>query len=271
MKTSHITTSIAAVLLAGLPVCGQLALDGRSTLITFDETVPGVADGRFTGAGFQPSPAAGQLDSDAWSITGLSDGPLAFGGTGITGDYARGSSAGRVSTGGIYAFRVGGADDVALGFQATDSDMNPGAITLRVVNQTGGVLNDVAVAYDIYYLNDQGRASTLNFSYSLDDAVYTSLAALDFTSPAAADSGAVWTAEKRSTTLGALNLADGGSLYLRWSTAGAGGSGSRDELAIDNVVIAVPEPRNLAWITGIALATWACFGRRTSRRRAASR
>jgi hypothetical protein len=35
----------------------------------------------FTGAGFAPTPAAGQLDSDLWRVTGLSDGAGTFGGT----------------------------------------------------------------------------------------------------------------------------------------------------------------------------------------------
>lgn len=52
----------------------------------------------FTGTGFSPTPAAGQLDSDDIIVTGLSAGDLMFGDVGTTGDYARGPSRGGVST-----------------------------------------------------------------------------------------------------------------------------------------------------------------------------
>jgi hypothetical protein len=47
----------------------------------------------YTGTGFAPAPAAGQLDSDLWASTGMSDAPTApFGATFTTGDFARGVS-----------------------------------------------------------------------------------------------------------------------------------------------------------------------------------
>jgi hypothetical protein len=58
----------------------------------------------FTGTGLQPVPTAGQLDSDAWAVTGWSDGALAFGGTRITAntDYTRGAVTAAVTAGGMY-------------------------------------------------------------------------------------------------------------------------------------------------------------------------
>ena len=53
--------------------------------IIYNETFDG-----FSGLGFSPSPATGQLDSDIFCVTGLSDGNLAFGDTATTGDFARG-------------------------------------------------------------------------------------------------------------------------------------------------------------------------------------
>src|SRR6188768_49666 len=44
----------------------------------------------YTGAGFSADPTiAGRLNSNAWAVTGWSDGPLAFGSSSITGDYVR--------------------------------------------------------------------------------------------------------------------------------------------------------------------------------------
>ena len=57
----------------------------------------------FTGAGFSPTPSLGQLDADNWRITGSNEGDLLFGGTKTTGDFARGTTGGNISTGGIYS------------------------------------------------------------------------------------------------------------------------------------------------------------------------
>ena len=56
--------------------------------------------------GFSSSPTAGQLDADAFAVTGLSDGDVNYGASQSTGDYARGSSTGGVSAGGLYAFDI---------------------------------------------------------------------------------------------------------------------------------------------------------------------
>src|SRR5437868_6320935 len=82
---------------------------GGTYTVDFDNTVSGVNNGAITGSGFQASPAAGQLDSDAWAVTGWSDGALAYGGTQQTAstDYTRGAATTAVSTGGMYAFSGG--------------------------------------------------------------------------------------------------------------------------------------------------------------------
>ena len=140
----------------------------------------------FTGAGFDTTPAAGQLDSDTWRITGFSDGSMTFGSTNITGDFARGTSTGGVTTSGVYAFNVG-AGNIILGIQPGGTDFTPGTITLRIQNNTGSPITDLNVAYDIFHLNDQPRGNTLNFAYSTDDITYTSVNALNFTTADVAD------------------------------------------------------------------------------------
>ncbi|MBK7345117.1 MAG: hypothetical protein IPJ06_19680 [Saprospiraceae bacterium] len=111
-------------LLAGGGVWGQLSIDAVSTdyTIDFEGTISGVSIGAFAGAGFEPTPSGGRLDSDAWSVTGWSNGDLVFGGTQITGntDYTRGISAVAVTTGGIYSFTGPGSN--SLGIQPGGSD-----------------------------------------------------------------------------------------------------------------------------------------------------
>ena len=202
----------------------------------------------FEGGGFvpfaptpAPTPQPGTLDSNSFAITGMSDGDLAFGGTATSGDYARGITAGGVTTGGCYAFDRG-AGDVALGFQPTADDMSPGTVSMRVVNRTGGQVTEVTVSYDIVVRNDEPRANTWTFSYATDAAgPYTALPGLDFTTPAAADPSPAWVVTPRVTTIAGIALQDGDPLYLRWTTDDSSGSGSRDELGVDNVVVTATE------------------------------
>ncbi|MEM6528949.1 MAG: hypothetical protein AAF653_11695, partial [Chloroflexota bacterium] len=119
----------------------------------------------FAGSGFAPAPAAGQLDSDDWRVTGLSAGSGTFGGTFTSGDFARGTSTGGISTGGVYAFEVS-SGNTALGVQPTGSDFTPGAITLKVTNDTGSALTSIVVSYTVYFFNDQVRSNSFNLGYS---------------------------------------------------------------------------------------------------------
>lgn len=210
----------------------------------------------FGGAGFSPTPAAGQLDSNTWAVTGLSDGVLNFGGTATSGDFARGGADEGVTTGGIYAFDVGGGN-IALGVQPGGSDFTPGDFTLRVQNGTGQTLTSFGIAYDVFTYNDQGRANSFNFSWSTDNSSYTPVSSFDYTSPEAADAAPAWTSVNRGGTIDfADGLADGSQFYLRWTSDDVSGSGSRDQFGLTNIAVsgiaAVPEPSSLLlmWYAG---------------------
>jgi hypothetical protein len=229
--------------------------------IDFDNTLSGVNNGAFTGAGFQSIPAAGELDSDAWAVTGWSDGALVFGGTRTTAstDYTRGSTGGGVTTGGIYGYDVDATAGVnrALGIQPGGSDWAPGTLTLRIQNSSGSPIASVSVDYTVYIRNDQGRANSFNFSYSTDDTTYTTIASADLTSTAAAG-GSTLVANSRSVSVTGLSITDGSFFYLRWSGADVSGGGSRDEFALDDIDISVtgtpvPEPSTYAGFAGALL------------------
>ncbi|GIW97258.1 MAG: hypothetical protein KatS3mg111_0591 [Pirellulaceae bacterium] len=142
----------------------------------------------FDGSGFSPTPSSGQLDSNTWRVTGLSEGNGSFGGTHTTGDFARETSSGGVGTGGIYAFNTGSTSGVGLGVQPTGEDFTPGTITLRLKNDTGVVIEDLEIAYDVFIYNDQNRSNSFNFQYSADDTSYTPVSSLNLASPGGADS-----------------------------------------------------------------------------------
>ena len=107
--------------LLGLSTVSQaqwvISTTGATTdTITFDASFTGVNNGAFTGSGLDSSPASGLLNSNAWIVTGMSDGSTSFGGTFTSGDFARGASTGGASSGGLYSFEVA-SGDVAFGVE----------------------------------------------------------------------------------------------------------------------------------------------------------
>ena len=137
----------------------------------------------FTGSGFDPAPAAGQLDSDYWVVRGVSDGDSDFGDSLNSGDYAEGTSFGGEADGGVWAFDVGAT--VVLGANLTDSDFTPGSFVLRVRNDTGQTIEDFDITSTIWTLNNGNRSNEVTMGYSPDDTVYFSVETI--TTPLAAD------------------------------------------------------------------------------------
>lgn len=210
----------------------QLSAEGVVTTLSFEG---------YTGAGFTPAPGAGQLDSDTWASTGLSDGPLAFGGTQTSGDHARGiTTGGGVSTGGFYALDDGG--DTRFMIQPTGGDFSPGSVTLRVQNTTGDSIGRLDIRYRVYVNNNADRASSVTFSVSTDDVTYTDLPVADYTSPEAGDALGVVLGAEPALRIANIAVADGGFVYLRWTSDDVSGSGSRDEIALDTIAVSIPPP-----------------------------
>ncbi|GAB4343206.1 MAG: hypothetical protein Kow0037_31160 [Calditrichia bacterium] len=220
--------AILAMVLAGV-VCLSAQVPIINGVVSIDFN-------NFLGQGFSPTPTAGQLDSDDWEVTGLSDGNLVFGEIKTSGDFARGTSQGGITTGGIYAFEVS-TGDYTLGVQPGTSDFTPGEFILRLINNTGSTINQINLQYDLYVMNDQPRSNYFNSLYSTDDATYTPLTELNYTSPAAADPSPIWQKITRMATITGLNISDGAYFYIKWESDDVGGSGSRDEFALDNILL----------------------------------
>lgn len=227
------------------PQHGELSITSNATqTIDFSGTISGVSNGSYTAAGFQPTPTAGQLDSDAWAVTGWSDGALAFGGTRTTAstDYTRGAIGAAITAGGFYAYTgsPGSAANPSFLIQPGGSDFAPGTLTLRMKNDSATTITQFVISYNIFVRNDQGRANSFNFSYSTDDSTYTPVAALNYTTPEALDALGyvqVGSSPSRSTTITGLTIAPGAFFYIRWSSADVSGAGSRDEIALDDIAV----------------------------------
>lgn len=236
----------------------ELSLTNQTHRIDFDSTKTKVNDSAYTANGITPTTAPGQLNSNAWEILGMSDGPSNFGDSIITGDFARGTATLGVGTGGLYSF-TSNADGKMLGFQAGSSDMTPGSITLKVRNTSGVQLDSLRISYTFYSYSDQGRSNTLNSSYSTDSINYTALTALNDTSETAINTVALWVAKQKDTTL-AVTLANGSYFYFRWTTDDYAGSGSRDELGIDNIEFTGLNSSGALSISSFTTNNPTCFG-----------
>lgn len=206
----------------------------QSHTITFDQSHDGVCNGTFNGNGFSSSPEYGQLDTDAWAITGLSDGNLPFGGENSSGDYARGTSSGGVTTGGVYAFETA-TGNFSLGIQPTTADFTPGTITLKVHNQTGYTLSGIDFSFKCRFLNNANYSTIISCSWSIDNVQFNPIDSLDIFTPAGAASNPLWQEIEKSAHLHNLSVPVNGFFYLQWHSTDNGGSGSRDEWSVDDI------------------------------------
>ncbi|MCW3805026.1 T9SS type A sorting domain-containing protein [Plebeiibacterium marinum] len=204
-------------------------------IIDFDHTVDGINNEVFSAAGFSPVPATGQLNSNGIIVKGFSDGDVGFGEENISNDMTRGNSVGGVRYGGLYAFEVE-EGNYALGFQPGETDFTPGEIILKVMNNEAGNIGEFGVTYDLWCFNDQDRSNSLTMSYSLDNIEYTVLSESEFISPEVQAGTPVWTKNTVSVSVSAL-VADNQCVYLKWFSDDVSGTDSRDEFAIDNIVV----------------------------------
>lgn len=197
----------------------------------------------FQGDGFGVFPTPGQLSSEAFIVRADAANTFDFGDTRADERLAEGTDSGGAFSAGVYSFDVG-SGDMALGVQPGTDFMTdtPGALVARYQNDTGLLIDAINIAYDIEVFNDQDRSSSFTLSYAVtdeatypDEAAFTSVSAADYTTPLAADGSPTWQTVSRSASLTDLNLETGESLLVRFSVQDAEGSGSRDEIALNNL------------------------------------
>jgi hypothetical protein len=216
---------------------GQLTVDAYNYdyTINFDTSIEGINNGAFLGTGVNSNPEEGQLNSNGIIFNGFSDGNMIFGGDYVSGDFARGTSTGFKTTGGIYAFEVE-SNNKAIGIQPGGTDFTPGEIILKIRNNSGLTTHYLKLTYDVWVLNNEDRSSNFSFSISSDTINFSPISSLDISTETNADTAAIWEKTTKSITI-SNTTNDGDFCYLRWSSSDNGGSGSRDEIALDNIQI----------------------------------
>ncbi|RZJ34141.1 MAG: hypothetical protein EOO51_11035 [Flavobacterium sp.] len=237
------------------PVGWQIYTANTPNTINFDTTVDGVTTDIFMADGISPSSSTGELNSNAWAISGFSDGAVAFGGTNPEdSDFDRGDSDGGESDGGVYAFNTSSTPtkNYGLGIQPAEGDFAPGNVTLRFQNQTGAPITSVSLGYKVYIYNDQPSSSNFTLSHSANATTFTNVSTVDVISPATADANPGWKAYYRVVTITGLNIATNNYYYLRWSSATVSGSVDFDEFALDDIVMVANPTSNFASFSGSA-------------------
>jgi hypothetical protein len=249
-----------------------LALGAAAQASIILTTVGGTVNENFDGMG--TTTVTGQFSSTV-GVQSAAVGST-FDGTKIAGS---GSSAtnlnandGSSNGGGVYNYGAASDADRALGALASGS--NTMAFGVVITNNTGADLTSLAVNFT----QENWRSSTsvdnvFNFEYSttstastyLTDTGFTALTDLNLVGPAfgatngALDGNSAANQAARSAviTFAAAPLANGQSVYLRWSDFNDPGNDAG--LAIDNFSVtgqAVPEPASMA-ILGLGIAALA--------------
>ncbi|AZB21729.1 hypothetical protein EG338_06325 [Kaistella haifensis] len=229
----------------------QIAAANVLQTLTFDTGVAQVSNGPFKGSGFAPTPSEGQLNSNAWSVSGLAGGNILFGGTNTNPDFSRGVSNGSAEEGGIYAFYTA-PGNAALGIQPSPSGFVPGSLTLKLQNRTGVPITSLSIGYKVFLYNDQATSSSLNFSHSADNTSFTPIPQLNVVSPGTADIAPVWKAGYRVATLTGINIAPDEFYYLQWSGNAVTPGNAYDEFAFDDIMLSANPSTNYAWFQGTA-------------------
>ncbi len=229
----------------------QITNSDTVNTITFDTSVNEVNSGAFAGSGVTPSPVTGQLNSNAWSLAGFGDGSIPFGGINTNPDFARGSSTGGVTEGGVYAFNTS-TGNAALGVQPSATDFAPGTVTLKFQNKTGVPVTSLNIGYRVYVYNDEAASSGFSFSHSPDNINFTAIPQLNVVSPSAADANPAWKASFRVASVSGLNIAPDDYYYLQWSGAPLTSGSSYDEFALDDIMLSVNPVSNFASFRGTA-------------------
>ncbi len=181
------------------------------------------------------------LASTSISTTLPSGWYLSESGTSANTSYSAGS--GSVTAGDTYSFGTTGSNERALGSLRSGSVVP--VIGVAIQNTSGSTITSITTGYtgEQWRLGTLGRIDQLDFQYSLNassltDGDWIDVDTLDLVAPqqtgtiGALDGNAQANRRQLSATIPALSLADGSTIWFRWSDFNA--NGADDGLGIDD-------------------------------------
>lgn len=193
--------SLLAVMLATSALRGQVTLPGTSPYSENFNTTPG---------------ASGTSYPSGWA---------SYDATTADNTMVVGNSASTAGANYNYGSRIG-----ILG---SGSSFSPSSIVLRIANTTGRT--GLAISYDVVKIREQARSNSFNLEVSTTSATtgFTPVAGGAYTSGTIAQGT---TTAFTNINISALDNVSG-NVWIRWSYTEISGSGSRDGIALDNVVL----------------------------------
>ena len=234
-----ISRTLALATLAGASLAAQAAVELKSGSLSYSQDFNSLA-----ASGTSSTLPAG------WALNET--------GTAANSTYAAGT--GSDNAGNTYSFGAAGSGERALGTLLSGS-VTP-SFGVSFVNLADASITSIAIQYtgEQWRLGTASRVDRLDFQYStnassLTTGTWTDFNALDFTAPTTAGAlGALngnlaANSQTLSGTLSGLSLAQGATLWIRWTDFNA--SGADDGLAVDNfnltaTLAPVPEPGSYA-------------------------
>ncbi len=154
------------------------------------------------------------------------DGWTAYSGT--TADATMSAGSATTTTNGNYNYGS------RIGLLGSDNGFDPGSLVLALANTTGQ--SSMKISFDVIKIREQARSMTFQLQYSTTSATagFTAVPNATYTSGTLAE-GTVTNFSDIALPAAIENSAT--TIYLRWQYITLSGSGSRDGLALDNVVI----------------------------------
>lgn len=222
-------------LLATVSFCAaaqsQFTANGVAVNIDFED---------FRGTGLTSGVStANSLDSDDWAIDFDDDGGLdaAFGADNTAGNFAGGTATdqGDATGGTVYAYQnASGNYMLGISMVRNNGADEPHAAILRIQNNSGGTLTDIAVSADIFYLRANNGFTTLSFSYSTDNSTFTG----EETAFTSNTNNNAWDATANgtfNTTITGISVFDGEYIYLKWIWEARNNANNPGAVGIDDI------------------------------------
>jgi MYXO-CTERM domain-containing protein len=161
------------------------------------------------------------------------------------------------SSGGAYLWVNGvlaSGTDKSIGFLSSNSYSSPRSIMMSYTNDTGNDLSSFTASWDYEKYRSGTRAFSWTFFASTDGTNWTAVTGGDQSYTSDANNTTVFNPPSTIAKSVEINqsVANGGTLYLRWTYTGNGGSSNGQGLSIDNFSLtAVPAPGAMA-LLGVA-------------------